>query len=667
MREKTSKLREHIKRERGNLEMPISADHVIEQENHVQHCQSKLQYINDRVRKGLEKEDTLDLAICRSKLLHYRSRLQLITERNLTGYVRKLEEGVETSLHRINDFFADTTMLDVPDAKPSEEDRPILPDDAEILERLKNAQLQSSVKSNNIKQPSHQHFSAEQHLDQMRHIQQQQLLLQKQIELQRIQQEHLEKELKIQQQFHNLRLQQEKSHDESFCTDQNNVLLQPPSIDPKNVAPGAAHRAAAKSHGDAHKQAGGNSPLPAQTKDPDTPNILQQSNQHHGEPLRSPWRIHAPIRQPLNNTANDCSRYPQPPESRLPNRSPQNRMQNYQPVYKWPFEYAGQANTIRLGEFLNMVTTYAITEGVDETTLLRSIKHLLKGSALQWYTRCYMHLRDWNEFKLEIKREFLPPNYSEIVKQDLYLRFQEPNEPFASFYRDVVAAFEIVEPPLLESEKLFILKSHLNADFTPIATAARVTSVKELVAVCRDFAVSRSYGMRNRSQGQLRSGWSRNENPTFNRSTRPSPSGQQYGRQQLNTIARDLNEQIEETPHREILEHEESSQQLAIQWEEASMESEEINAIRMQPPWSRNQETTREIPNTEARASMSTVITCWQCGNQGHTYPTCPNPKTFVFCYSCGKKGATTRSCQQCAARWTQLAAANRKHQSGNQ
>lgn len=215
-REKTSRLREHIEKERVNMEMPLGADHVISQEDHLQHCQAKLQFINDRVRKGLEKEDALELAVCRSKLLHYRSRLQMITEKNLAGYVKQLEDAVELSLRKINDFFADTTILDIPppNTVPEANDA-ILPDDAEVLERLKNAQLQSSVKSRNERQPASQHISAEQHLDQMRQLQEQQLLLQKQIELQRMQQEQLQRELQIQQQLYQLRLQKDQSQQQA--------------------------------------------------------------------------------------------------------------------------------------------------------------------------------------------------------------------------------------------------------------------------------------------------------------------------------------------------------------------------------------------------------------------------------------------------------------------
>ncbi|KXJ69400.1 hypothetical protein RP20_CCG027256 [Aedes albopictus] len=155
------------------MEMPLGADHVISQEDHLQHCQVKLQFINDRVRKGLEKEDALELAVCRSKLLHYRSRLQMITEKNLAGYVKQLEDAVELSLRKINDFFADTTILDIPppNTVPEANDA-ILPDDAEVL-------------------------------------------LQKQIELQRMQQEQLQRELQIQQQLYQLRLQKDQSQQQA--------------------------------------------------------------------------------------------------------------------------------------------------------------------------------------------------------------------------------------------------------------------------------------------------------------------------------------------------------------------------------------------------------------------------------------------------------------------
>ncbi|XP_055542797.1 ras guanine nucleotide exchange factor R-like [Wyeomyia smithii] len=342
-----------------------------------------------------------------------------------------------------------------------------------------------------------------------------------------------------------------------------------------------------------------------------------------------------------------------------------------QPVHKWPFEYAGQPNIIQLGEFLNQVNTYADTEGIEEQTLLRSIKYLLKGRALQWYTRSYLHLTNWEVFKSEIKQEFLPPNYSEIIMQDLYLRFQGPNESFTTFYRDLVAAFEIVEPAISQRERLFIVKSHLNSDYTPIAAASRVSTVRELVTVCKDFEVSRSYSMRGRSATTYRSLWNKPEQrPGTNRMdipNRPSFNRQPDYTAQINSM--ELSSELEENLNpQDILEREMLQHDIALRNEVVSNNVEEVNALRLQnnsrerpamnphPPTSGEQRTREWTPS----------IICWQCEKPGHTYPNCPNPKHYLFCYSCGRKGCTTRNCEACISRWRQLDSTNGPQHPGN-
>lgn len=298
--------------------------------------------------------------------------------------------------------------------------------------------------------------------------------------------------------------------------------------------------------------------------------------------------------------------------------------------------------------------------------------HLLKGRALQWYSRSYLKINTWTDFKNQIKREFLPPNYSEIIKQDLYLRFQGPNESFASFYRDLLAVFEIVEPAMLESEKLFILKSHLNAEFIPIATASRCITVQDLVNVCKDFEVSRSYLTKNRNATLSRPAWTRSDNqqlmphrPALLQHSTKQPLHRMDDRHhQVNAVAQDIPQQEEHIP---------TSVQRELDYLEAAFNEEavhdnvgEINAVRSQVRFPRN---TTAGGNSAIASTVNQTrqpLACWQCENPGHTYPSCPNPKTFLFCYTCGKKGCTTRSCENCVTRWRQLTTTERKGHSGN-
>lgn len=312
---------------------------------------------------------------------------------------------------------------------------------------------------------------------------------------------------------------------------------------------------------------------------------------------------------------------------------------------------------MKLGEFLNQVNTYAVTEGMDDQSLLRSIKHLLKGRALQWYTRSYLDLTTWEIFKAEIKQ-----------------RFQGPNEAFTSFYRDLVAAFEIVEPSIPESEKLFILKSHLNSDFSPIAAASRSSSVRELVIVCKDFEVSRSYSTRGRASTARALATLPEpqpfQRPIINRmdsANRPQLNRQHFGTAQVNMIDVSQDEQEEFDPVN-VRDREAFQLDLAFRNESTLNAVEEINALRAQTNWRGrpSDNAPQALVEDNSNRNLQTVPVCWQCENPGHMYMKCPNQKRFLFCYSCGKKGCTTRNCDACILRWRQLDVQNVSQVPGN-
>lgn len=99
--EKTGKLRTLIETEKISMEIPETADHVINQAEHVDICQRNLRNINERLIKALEQESSTELATCRSKLLHYRGRVAMITDKDFAVYVRKMEGYTEEALQRI--------------------------------------------------------------------------------------------------------------------------------------------------------------------------------------------------------------------------------------------------------------------------------------------------------------------------------------------------------------------------------------------------------------------------------------------------------------------------------------------------------------------------------------------------------------------------------------
>ncbi|XP_062713646.1 uncharacterized protein LOC134290505 [Aedes albopictus] len=162
-------------------------------------------------------------------------------------------------------------------------------------------------------------------------------------------------------------------------------------------------------------------------------------------------------------------------------------------VHNWPFKFRGEKDTTSLNIFLDRVETFAKSEGMSDGTLLSSIKHLLQDDALDWYARAMSQrlLFSWQAFKQEIKREFLPSGYAQILRLEASFRFQGQSESFAKYYRDIAALFRFISPPMTEDEKFFIVKKNMNADYAAIVTAARPVDLREMVEVCTSYDETR--------------------------------------------------------------------------------------------------------------------------------------------------------------------------------
>lgn len=325
-------------------------------------------------------------------------------------------------------------------------------------------------------------------------------------------------------------------------------------------------------------------------------------------------------------------------------------------MHKWPFSYGGSQNILELAVFLNRVKTYADTEDVDDFSLCRGIKHLLRGRALEWYTRSYNRFNTWNDFKRQIKAEFLPPNFSQLIKRDLYWRFQGQDETFSKYYQDLLALFEVVEPSLSPQDQFFILKSNLNSEFAAVASASRANAVADLIDICKDYDNAKMFCQKNKNSQIPRTALiePNRATPTYPRISRQAAPAYTWNRspqpptraQQVNMIEED---ELEVNP-RAIL-YQETSQ--VHEQEEAAaparieLPDDEVNAVRGPTSWNQG----NSIPNTTRNAL---TIVCWQCEQTGHAFTACRTPKTYLFCYKCGKKGFTSRNCTDCLTRMSQ-------------
>ncbi|XP_055599075.1 uncharacterized protein LOC129748459 [Uranotaenia lowii] len=162
-------------------------------------------------------------------------------------------------------------------------------------------------------------------------------------------------------------------------------------------------------------------------------------------------------------------------------------------IHNWPFKFRGEKDTTSLNIFLDRVETFARSEGLSDRTILASVKHLLLEDALDWYSRALAQglLLSWSAFKREIRREFLPSGYAQILRQEASFRYQGPDEPFGKFYRDISTLFRFIEPPLTEEEMMFMVKKNMNMEYATIVTARQPRTLVELLDVCSNFDETR--------------------------------------------------------------------------------------------------------------------------------------------------------------------------------
>ncbi|XP_055588751.1 defective chorion protein, FC106 isoform-like [Uranotaenia lowii] len=675
---KLKNLKTILDKEAKEKNIPTSSTNVMSDVDNIYNCQAKISPIVHLVETAIRQKLYSDLKKYRSRLLHYRFRLTLITDSMITANANKTISKLEAALTRIEDCLQQQQQPANVGGRPGDQD--ILPTEKETLDRLKHSNLQSS-----IKEVVQQHVLLGQQHNNDRAEQQRNLVLQDQQEREQqgnLPQQREQQEL-IQQQFQ--QLQEPQQWDRQPWTQQQQPTTPAPLNSSQHPLQADQTLHAQFQNLIRQQQEQIQQFAQLQVQYGQLQQSLEEEKQRrfqleheisiqrqgtyqnyyaHDAVRREPFEPYANgLTSPLNAHAAQQSRTA---ENGHPSRFSQ-------PLHRWKIEeYGGENNIQKLGEFLNQIKMYAETEGMDDTTRLRSVKQLLKGRAFEWYTRTYRYIHTWEAFKLEIKKEFLPPYYSEIFKQDLYLRFQGANESFTSFYRDLLSIFEIIEPPMPESEKLFIIKSHLNTEFVPIAAASQVTTVQQLVKVCKDFEVSRSYAMKNRPSAMYRPPWNKPFQPQNTRITGNNSPAQQLpyrniGRQQVNMLENNVIEQESELEREEYQERELTQLETAMNAEEEMLTiTENINALHLrQGPFNRNPRYSEDSTNTNGQKTKIT-LTCWQCETPGHTYLMCQNPRTFVFCFTCGRKGCTTRNCQSCQARWRQLAPENQQSFSGN-
>lgn len=364
-------------------------------------------------------------------------------------------------------------------------------------------------------------------------------------------------------------------------------------------------------------------------------------------------------------------------EQNMPGQDRPEAGRSLKAVHNWPFKFKGEKDTTSLNTFLDRVETFARSEGLSDDILLKSVKHLLLDDALDWYGRAVAQHRlySWEAFKNEIRKEYLPSSYSQILKLEAIFRYQAPNESFSKYYRDISALFRFVQPPMSEEEKYFIVKKNMNGDYATIVTAARPHSLAEMVEICSSYDETRMLLNRQKRlsiphNSLLEPSFA---TPSSNRPQQMNQGPPRFGRVHAVNTEEELiqndngySEQQQGGAQKSADEtaRTPADSQRAVDkedWKQKFLElSEQVNALRLRQD-TREDRGQRSQQNQQPRQNMEQSqpqvqeqrragLVCWNCDEDGHRFMDCPKPQAVMFCYRCGHKGYSLRNCPTCRA-----------------
>ena len=87
---------------------------------------------------------------------------------------------------------------------------------------------------------------------------------------------------------------------------------------------------------------------------------------------------------------------------------------HFVPISKWGITFSGHG-TPNANQFLERVEELAETRGASPQDLFRGALEFLTGEALNWFRVHRRSLWDWDHFKEELKAQFLPPDFEEVL------------------------------------------------------------------------------------------------------------------------------------------------------------------------------------------------------------------------------------------------------------
>lgn len=262
------------------------------------------------------------------------------------------------------------------------------------------------------------------------------------------------------------------------------------------------------------------------------------------------------------------------------------------PIRRWGLIFEASPNGMPVGEFIFRLEHLRQTYQVPWQDVLRDFHTLVEGRAKEWYWT-FIRTRgstDWPNLRYALQQRFQSRRSNFEREQELRERRQKSGESIDDFLQAMFALRSRLEVPVSDHDLIRIIKVNIRDGISRIIYPIWITDLEKLREECHD------------AERLLSSRWARSQTTT-------EPVGRSRERYQVHEAL-----------------HEDKQVPTAI----APDESVEA------------------LSRPRGSSADSSMLTCWNCAQRGHTFWECEATVRNVFCYKCGLPGVVLPKCPKC-------------------